>query len=77
MILNGSDELDVEQELNLGTLELDMKIDLVLYVFIEKECLFHNDFMIGGNGGCLEDPFHQGSHGFASLSLSLFLLQPT
>ena len=37
MILNGSDELNVEQELKLGTLELDMKIDLVLYVFIEKE----------------------------------------
>ena len=39
MILNGSDELNVEQELKLGTLELDMKIDLVLYVFIEKELL--------------------------------------
>ena len=39
MILNGSDELNVEQELKLGTLELDMKIDLVLYVFLEKELL--------------------------------------
>lgn len=37
--MNGSDELNVEQELKLGTLELDMKIDLVLYVFIEKELL--------------------------------------
>ena len=39
-ILNGSNEFYIEQELNLGTLELDMKGDSVVYVFIEKEMPF-------------------------------------
>lgn len=38
-ILNGSNEY-VEQELKLGTLEMDMKGDSVLYAFREDELPF-------------------------------------
>ena len=49
MILNESNELNVEQEWKLGTLELDVRVGSVV-VFIQKESLIFQAFVIGGNG---------------------------